>query len=325
MILRITSALRSASKGTLRRRCALIRLLSCLFLLLVCSLAQTGTPSASMAPNPQPVEAMSPNTLTPISTIPSAGAGTNRTPLTNVLLPPRGKTTLLGGVIGNVDHVRDRLVLEVYGGGRTTVLFDERTRVLHDGKPTSVDDLKSRERVYVDTTLDGTDIFARTVRIAEEPTGKSNGQIVAFEASNGRLTLRDALSPEGVELHVSAKTEIQRGDQAATAADLRPGTLVALTFTPGVGGTPEVSRISLLASPGSVFVFAGRIEHLDLHRGLIVLTDPRDNQSYEISVDSSARRLTQNLRQGLNVTVQTTFNGVHYQASDITINPAATQ
>lgn len=301
----------------------MIRLLSSLLVLLGCSLAQNGTPPASGAPNPQPVEAIGPTTLTLTPTLPNAR--TTGTSLPNMLLPPNGKTTLLGGMIGSVDHLRDRLVLEVYGGGRTTVLFDERTRVLHGRKLGSVDDLKNGDRVYVDTTLDGTDIFACTVRIAEVPTGESNGQIVAFDTSNGRLTLRDALSPEGVELHLSANTTIQRGDQVVGAAELRPGTLVALTFTPGVGGIPEVSRISLLASPGSVFVFAGRIEHLDLHRGLIVLADPRNNQTHEISVDPSARRLTQNLRQGLDVTVQATFNGVHYQASDITMNSGTTQ
>src|ERR1700704_3962810 len=39
-------------------------------------------------------------------------------------LPP-GKTTLIGGTIQKVDHVRDRLILQAFGGKRTAVLFDE--------------------------------------------------------------------------------------------------------------------------------------------------------------------------------------------------------
>src|SRR5262249_42620764 len=79
---------------------------------------------------------------------------------------PAGKTTLLGGTVYKLDHVRDRIVLQVFGGQRMTVLFDERTRMFRDGKPASLDDLKNGERVYLDTTLDGTDVFARSIQVA---------------------------------------------------------------------------------------------------------------------------------------------------------------
>ena len=296
----------------------MIRATGFFFVLLGYACAQSSTPSAPMAATTVPLDSASSNPVTPDPTAPP-----NRTPpagLPNVLLPPHGKTTLVGGTIGSIDHLRDRLVLEVYGGGRTTVLFDERTRVLRGDKVASVDDLQKGERVYVDTTLDGTAVFARTVRIADVPTGKSSGQIVAFDASSGKLTLRDALSPEQAELRIVANTLIQRGDHAGAVADLRPGTLVTLTFLPGRHGTPEISRISILASPGSAFVFAGRIKHLDLHRGLMVLVDPRDDQIYEISLDGPARHLTQDLRQGMDVTVHATFNGTRYQANEIAVN-----
>ncbi len=275
---------------------------------------------APVAANSGPSPAITANAAAPNHPMPTA---TSSPTAPQALALPPGKPTLLGGKVAKVDHVRDRLLLEPYGGGRTTVLFDERTRVIRNGRPASVDDLRAGQRVYVDTVLDGTDIFAQTVRLADAPAGQINGQIVSFEASSGKLTLRDALSPEQVVVRVKPGTTIRRGDRADTLGDLVRGTLVSLSFTPGSTGTPEVTSISLLASPGAAFVFTGRIEHLDLHRGLLVVLDPRDNQTYEVSIGESMRRLTQNLRQGTDVTVQTTFDGVHYQARDITINSPA--
>ncbi len=243
----------------------------------------------------------------------------------DLLPPPSGKTSLLGGTIAEVDHVRDRMVLDLFGGGHTAVLFDERTQVLRQGGRGSLDDLKNGERVYVDTALDGTDVFANTIRLSGVPTGQSNGQVVSFEPATGSLGLRSSLSPEVVSMHVGAGAQILRGDQPAALADLRPGTLVDLTFAPGAGGVPEVNRISILASPGTGFVFSGRIEYLDLHRGLMALVDPRDKRSYEVHVDPSDHQITQDLRMGLDVTVQATFDGQYYEARAITVNPTTSK
>lgn len=234
---------------------------------------------------------------------------------------PAGKATLLGGTIQTVDHVRDRLVLKVFGGSRTAVLFDERTRVFRDGKSASLDDLRNGERAYVDTTLDGTDIFARNIRIAAQaPTGQSSGQIVDFRPGSGELLLRDTISPEPVKMHLAGNAVILQEGRTARPSELKPGTLVTLTFLPGNGEVPTVQQISILATPGTAFVFSGRIEHLDLHRGLLVLVDPRDNKSYEVHFDPATRRMTRNLKQGDEVTVQANFDGTRYQSRDIALN-----
>lgn len=253
---------------------------------------------------------------------PSANPGKARA-LTLPEVPPlpAGKATLLGGTIQSVDHVRDRLVLKVFGGSRTGVLFDERTRVFRDGKGASLDDLKNGERAYVDTTLDGTDIFARNIRIvAQARTGQSSGQIVDFRPESGELLVRDTISPEPVKMHLASNAVILQGDHSSGSAELRPGTLVTLTFTPGSSDAPIVRQISILATPGTAFVFSGRIEHLDLHRGLLVLVDPRDNKSYEVYFDPAARRLTRDLRQGADVTVQASFDGKRYESRDIAVH-----
>ena len=146
----------------------------------------------------------------------SDSTSTNNTSLTNISpnpvalnnqesrvapdLPPqpKGKTTLLGGKIRIVDHVRDRIVLDIFGGGHMTVLFDERTHVFRADQHGSLDDLKDGERAYVDTTLDGKDIFARNIRVLPAvPTGEGKGQIVEYDATqkgidSARYTLATA-------------------------------------------------------------------------------------------------------------------------------------
>jgi hypothetical protein len=290
-----------------------IRWLSTLVILLGVAYAQDSTSSASLVADNVTRDATSANGVGP--------AKLRAFSLPGVPPLPAGKATLLGGTIQRVDPIRDRLVLKVFGGSRTAVLFDERTRVFRDGKGASLDDLKNGERAYVDTTLDGTDIFARNIRISEQaPTGQSSGQIVDFRPGSGELIVRDTISPEPVKMRLAGNAVILHGDRNARPAELQRGTLVNLAFTPGNGKTPIVRRISILATPGTAFVFSGRIDYLDLHRGILVLVDPRDNKSYEVHFDPEARHLTRDLRQGAEITVQASFDGRRYESRNITAN-----
>ncbi len=301
-------------------------LLSSMAILAGLACAQAPAPSSQLLANrateaSSNVNAMSSNTVSPgeinaVRPLPPA--------LTGVPPLPGGKVTLLGGTIQKVDHIRDRLILQIFGGGRTAVLFDERTRVFLDGKSATLDDLKAGERTYVDTTLDGTQIFARNIRIAVQgPTGQSSGQIVDFRPGSGELIVRDAISPEPVKMRLASNAVILQGDRTAGPADLRQGALVTLSFTPGNGEAPIVRQISILALPGAAFIFSGRIEHLDLRRGLLVVVDPRDNKSYEVYFDPTARHLARDLRLGADVTVQATFDGRRYQSREIAVNSAS--
>jgi hypothetical protein len=192
--------------------------------------------------------------------------------------------------------------------------------VFRDGENAPLDSLKIGERVNVDTMLDGTDIFARNIRIATQgPRGQSRGQILDFRPGSGELVVRETLSPQPVHMRLAGNANIVRGDLPAQPADLRPGTRVNIAFTPGNGDVPIVRQISILASPGATFVFSGRVEHLDLHRGLLVLIDPRDGKSYEVYVDPTDRRLSRDLKQGVDVTVRANFSGTRYEASAITL------
>lgn len=293
----------------------MIRLMTSLVVLAVAACAQSATSSpALVASGAANVTTVSPGTV-------NAKTELSVRPLPDIPPLPAGKATLLGGTIYKVDHIRDRLVLQVFGGGRSVVLFDERTNVFRGSKASSLDDLKNGERVYADTMLDGTAIFARNIRIVDQGLiGQSRGQIVNFEPGSRELTLRDTLSPEPVTMRLAGNAVITQGDRSVRPEELRPGALVTLTFTPQDGADPLVRQVSILALPGTAFVFVGRIEHLDLHTGLMVLVDPRDNKSYEVYFDPAARHLTRDLRQGANVTVQASFDGTRYQSRDITVN-----
>jgi hypothetical protein len=173
----------------------------------------------------------------------------------------------------------------------------------------------------VDTTLDGTQIFARNIRVvAQLPTGQSSGQIVDYRPGSGELIMRDTISPEPVKMRLAGNAVIVQGDRIAGPAELKAGTLVTLAFTPGNGEAPIVRQISILALPGAAFIFSGRIDHLDLRRGLLVVVDPRDNKSYEVYFDPTARHLARDLKQGVDVTVQATFDGRRYQSREIAVN-----
>jgi len=242
---------------------------------------------------------------------------------------PKGKTTLLGGMIHTVDHVRDRLVLDVFGGGKIAVLFDERTHVYQGQEKGSLDDLREGQRAYVDTALDGTDVFARNIRVLGAPAGEARGQVVDYDAGKRELLLRDTLSPRPVKMHLLAGATITRAGQPATSADLQPGALVNISFVSGTekqaGRQARVSSVSILATPGSTFSFSGRVTFLDLRRGMLVIVDPRDNRSYEVYLDPNDRNLSQKLQEGADVMVEARFDGTHYEARSVVVNSAASQ
>ena len=301
----------------------MIRVLSSVAILTSLVCAQSMAPASQLVANRAPDAANSVNALSSNTVSPGDIEPVRPLPPTPAGIPPMpgGKVTLLGGTIQKVDHIRDRLTLQVFGGNRTAVLFDERTRVFRDGKSATLDDLKNGERAYVDTTLDGTQIFARNIRVvAQLPTGQSSGQIVDYRPGSGELIVRDTISPEPVKMRLAGNAVILQGDRIAGPAELKAGTLVTLAFTPGNGEAPIVRQISILALPGAAFIFSGRIDHLDLRRGLLVVVDPRDNKSYEVYFDPTARHLARDLRQGADVTVQATFDGRRYQSREIAVN-----
>ncbi len=245
------------------------------------------------------------------------------------LLPqPRGQTTLVGGTVRLLDHVRDQVTVRVFGGRDMVVLFDDRTHFFRDGLAASPGDLQIGARVYLDTAMAGSGIFARSVRIlTQSANGQSNGQLQSYDAASGDLVLRDMLAPEPANFRLAPDATVLRDGKPASPADLRPGSLVSLKFRPSVKGPGVVREVTILAGPGETFTFAGRISHLDLHLGLLVLVDPQNSKSYDIHFDPQMSGVEDRLHEGGDVTVTTTFDGTQYTANSIVVNatPASTQ
>jgi hypothetical protein len=244
---------------------------------------------------------------------------------TDLLAMPRGKSTVIGGTISSVDPIMDQLTLKVFGGGRPMkILFDERTQVYRDGVKTSLRDLRANDHASVETMLDGTTVFARTIHmLSRAPEGECQGQVVNYEPGTGELTISEALSPELIKLRVPGGTAIVRQGQAKSApgnagvSDLVKGTLISATFSSDNKGQGVANRIAILATPGSEVSFTGSVTYLDLRSKQFVVAD--NEESYKIAFDPTALPAAQNLHEGTNVKVTAEFDGSHYVARAITI------
>jgi hypothetical protein len=235
---------------------------------------------------------------------------------------PRGKSTVIGGSIRSVDGVRDQLTLNIFGGRSMKVLFDARTQVYRDGQKVALRDLRTGEHVSVETMLDGTTVFARSIHmLSQMPEGEAQGQVVSYDRSTGELEVRDSLSPQSIKLHISPSTQIVGQGQESTSGELVAGTLISVHFQADKSGKNVASKISVLATPGSAFVFTGQVVFLDLHTGLLALVDPRDDKRYEISFDPNHFPISRDVHEGSTVTVTANFDGVRYSASALTVTP----
>ena len=82
----------------------------------------------------------------------------------------------------------------------------------------------------------------------------------------------------------------------------------------GAGNT--ATEIAILAQPGRQYKFSGRVVHLDLRTGLLVLNSATDRKTYEIYL-ATGMNPDENLRPGANVTVIADFDGERYVVRNI--------
>jgi hypothetical protein len=243
---------------------------------------------------------------------------------------PKGKSTVIGGTIHGVDYVRDQVTLDVFGGGEMKVLFDPRTQVYRDGRQGTLRDLHAGDHASVETVLDETTVFARSIRLLSgSPEGVCQGQVLKYNPHDHELTIRDSLSRRPFRLSVPVSTALVRQGQAASSpadigsSDLATGTLVSVKFQPDNRGHDVASQIAILAVPGTAFVFAGNVAFLDLHSGLLVLVDTRDDKHYDVFVDPARLPMSHEIHEGADVTLTAVFDGSRFVARAITINPSS--
>ncbi len=245
--------------------------------------------------------------------------------LTDVPAMPKGKSTVMGGSIKDVDQVRDRFVLNVYGEKPMRVLYDERTQVFRDGKRISLRDLEPSAHASVQTTLDGASIFAVSVHIlSAQPSGDYQGRVKSYDPGTGELTLTSSASREPFRIQVTNQTSFKREGQSAfssvqsSANDLVPGSLVSVQFASNNKGRGTAQEISVLAAPGATFIFSGTLSALDMHAGALTLVDAKTDQGYQIFFDPT-HRSAESLRTGQRVRISADYDGKRYVATEISV------
>jgi predicted RNA-binding protein len=233
---------------------------------------------------------------------------------------PKANATLVGGTLERIDMVRDKVTVRVFGGGKESFLFDPRTQVYRGGKAVTVADLHEGERIYLDTILDGSTVFARTIRLtAAHASGTSQGVVLKFRSNGGELVLRDALSPNPVDVRVNPSTRVMQGDRAVPISALVPGTLISIRFSSEGSAHNTATEISILAQPGTQYTFSGQVVHIDLRTGLLVLNSSTDHKTYEVYLSPSINP-DEGLQPGATVRVVTDFDGERYVVRNVTVN-----
>jgi hypothetical protein len=240
---------------------------------------------------------------------------------------PKGKSTVVGGEIRTVDQVRDEVTLNVFGQRPMKILFDERTQIFRDGNKIRVRDLAPSDHASIQTTLDGTNVYALSIHLlSQSPEGEYEGRVLSYNVDSGELLLASAMLHNPIKLVVPVNTPVSRVGQStfiqghSESSDLVRGALISVGFQVDKQRRSVANRISVLATPGSDFAFVGNVSSLDMHSGMLTLVDPIDQQSYQIVFSSASLPVTRNLHTGDHIIVTAHFEGGRYMANAVTIS-----
>lgn len=303
------------------------------------AVSTAGTASSGTTPNPAATAnvATSPTTpeapatapaTTPViraaagSDLPNAESTADPTDLTDLLSPgplPKKPLSLIGGTVKSIDQISDRMTLTVPGGKSMKFRFDQRTHFIRDGKETTQMSLKKGDKVYLDTQLANSRVFAKNVFI-QTATGPADasGQIVSADPARGEFTLRDTLSGSPVRFRLDKASTISNQGNAATRNDLKPGSLVSLKFqTAGKNDRAIAQAVNIIAQPGNSFTYYGQVTNLNLKDGIISVENKADDKTYDVRFDPAKTPIPDDLTVGSQVTITATFDGKEYTASTI--------
>lgn len=231
---------------------------------------------------------------------------------------PKGKATVLGGRIGQLDPVRDQFNLEIYGSRPLKLLYDARTELYRNGARAPLSSLRSGERASVETTLDGTAVFALKLHIlSAAPEGDCSGQVEAWDAARGILAVFCRDAGARVSFRIRPTTQISSNGAVSSGSGFSKGDLVQVAFEPGGTGQDVATRILLLAKPGSSFVLYGELVSLDIPAGRLTVADARDNTLYAVAFAPGSLPGLAELREGARIQVNARFDGTGYTATSV--------
>lgn len=232
---------------------------------------------------------------------------------------PHSSVTLIGAIVIDIDEIQNRITVRPFAGKQRIHLnFDVRTHIFREGSVGSGRDLRPGERVYLDTMLDGSKIFAKNIWIRNSVgTGSGRGQVLKYDSRTNTLTLRDEVSAEPVSFRLDSATIIHNGTRTGSVADLKPDSLVAIAFDPKLERNRVITELTVLAEPGSTFTFLGKITFVDLSQKLIAVTNQSDDKNYDVYYESIPSTVLQGLREGSQASISALFDGSHYLAQRI--------
>jgi hypothetical protein len=234
---------------------------------------------------------------------------------------PHNRVTLMGGTLTNVNEIQNRITVKPFGGKqRLRMDFDMRTHIFLDGQAGSGRDLKVGQRVYLDTMLKGSQVFAKNIWIRSGfGNGNARGQILDYDSRTNTLTIRDEVASQPVHFRLDPAAVIHSGTQTGSLADLKPGSLVEVSFDSGKSQSGVVRELSLLATPGSSFTFLGTITYIDLPQKLISVANQNDGKNYDIYFESLPSSILQSLHEGSEASVSALFDGRRYVAQKVDV------
>jgi hypothetical protein len=229
-------------------------------------------------------------------------------------LPPLKpkQVTLIGGVVISMDEVMNRMVLQPFGTKqKLRVHFDTRTRFYLEGKEITEREVKLGQRVYLDSMLNGDRVFAKSIWIrTSAESGVGRGQIMDFDPGHKVVTVLDELSNQPIRMQLTPTTTVRKGSQQGSESDLVQGALVSIEF----GAQRELRAITVLAIPGTTFVFAGRVTYVDLSQKLIAIDNQSDAKKYDVFVEAIAPSVLRQVHEGQEISVSAVFDGERYSA-----------
>jgi hypothetical protein len=280
-----------------------------------------GTPTAQNDPTPALIEPTASGE--PHTEMLDTNAPTEHDALLEPRPLPRADLSLIGGTVRKVDAVRNRIAVTPFGGGNTYLIyFDDRTRILSAGRETTVLAIHPGDRIYADTQLLNTQVFARTLQV--RPAGgaaQASGQVV--EVLAGHVRMQDRLSGEAIQFEITDQTKVEAHGKPVSAAEIHSGSLISVAFVARKKENNEAQSIKIEVAPGESFVFAGTLTNIDLRDGVLALDNQMDGNNYELYFDPRSEASLSQLVVGAPVSVTARFDGKRYRATSIKVSEPA--
>jgi hypothetical protein len=287
------------------------------------------TPAASQSSSSAPahpqgnVETQSPvdaATTPTVKTFPDARSE-NVDPRIAVPSLPKKKITLIGGTVKEIDPIRNRMVVDIYGAKKEMkVIFDDRTKISRNGANVTQFVIHKGDRVYLDTQQVNDKIFARQIQVVTNlEAADLSGQVIDFDPRTREVEIRDSLSAQPVRFIVDKDAALtSNSGKTTTVADLQPGALVTAHFNAGEANRGTIRDLNILAAPGAEFTLYGNVNHLDLHSGTMALQNKADDKAYEVKFSPSQFQID-DLKIGSEVAVTARFDGKEYVAQSVNV------